>query len=82
MADKRIEFDFGHKATDTQARHLALILQAIEDTELESAESRTEFKKRLTTLQNDVAKLTRDILSGQLPLVAEVIEQEKLRKGE
>ena len=54
-----------------RARQIALILQAIDDTEREFAETKTEFKDRMTRLQNQLHTAKADILSGQLELVPE-----------
>lgn len=55
--------------SEERGKQLALILQAIYDTEREFAEQKTEFKDRMTRLQNQADTLRRDILSGQMSLV-------------
>lgn len=54
---------------EDRAKQLAMILQAIDDAEMEFAEYKTDFKKRMTTLVNHAAQLKRDILSGQLTIM-------------
>ena len=54
-----------------QAEHLALILKAIEDEEMNFAEERTSHKDRLERLHNFAYKLRCEILGGQMSLVPE-----------
>jgi len=54
--------------TSDRGKQLAMLLQAIADTEMEFAEQKTEFKDRMTRLHNEADKLRRDILSGQMSL--------------
>lgn len=56
--------------TTDRAKRLAMILQAIDDTEREFAETRTEYKDRMTRLRNQAFMLRTEIITGQeaLPL--------------
>ena len=62
--------------SDDKARHLALILQAIDDLEMEFAEYKTDYKERMTKLVNEAATLKRNILSGQMTLTDIAAEPE------
>lgn len=52
-----------------RARQIALLLQALDDLDRSFAEQKTEYKDSRTRLQNELGKLQRDILSGQMELV-------------
>lgn len=51
--------------SDGKATQLALIYQAIDEVFQERAEALADFKKRITTLQNEASYLRHEILSGQ-----------------
>lgn len=57
--------------SEERAKRLAMILQAIDDSERQFAEVRTDFKNRLQTLQNQSWALRQSILSGQAELPLE-----------
>lgn len=59
------------KPTTDRAKRLALIYQAIDDCEREFAETRTEYKDRITRLRNQAFMLRTEIISGQEPLPLE-----------
>jgi hypothetical protein len=48
---------------------LALIIKALDDMEREKQEYNAGWKERHTVLENQLAKLTGEVLSGQLTLV-------------
>jgi hypothetical protein len=54
-----------------QAERLALILQAIEDTERERKDWTKDWQSRMERLHNQAWSLRNEILSGQLSFVAE-----------
>jgi len=53
---------------DQKARQIALLLQAIDDIDMERAEFMTDYKERRTRLENELGKVKRDVLSGQMTL--------------
>lgn len=52
-----------------RAKQIALLLQAIEDLHAEKAEFLTEWKSRMTLLENQLGARKTEILTGQLSLV-------------
>ena len=52
-----------------QAKHLATLLQAIEDLQIEKIEYQAEFKKRMEKLKSEANGLKWEILSGQSNLL-------------
>jgi hypothetical protein len=55
--------------SDKRERCVALILQALDDMDRERAGYMTEYKDRRVKLENQLAQLRNEILSGQLTLV-------------
>jgi hypothetical protein len=55
--------------SEDRAKRIALLLQAIEDLHAEKAEFLTEWKSRMTVLENQLGTLRTEILTGQLTLV-------------
>lgn len=58
-----------------RARQIALLLQALHDLDAGFAAEKTSYKDSRTRLENELDKLRRDILSGQLELVPEPPEE-------
>jgi hypothetical protein len=55
--------------SDNRARQFALIVKALNDLDREIAEAKTGWKDRRTVLENQMAKLAGEELSGQLTLI-------------
>jgi len=62
-----------------QAKHLATLLQAIEDLQIEKIEYQAEFKKRMEKLKSEANGLKWEILSGQSNLLDPAEEQKGIR---
>jgi len=57
--------------SDDRSREFALIIRAMQDLAREMASTKAEWKDRSRRLENQLAKLSGDVLSGQLPLIPE-----------
>ena len=54
--------------SDDKAKRLAMLFRALEHMDREMAEFKTEWKERRTKLENELAALTDETLSGQMTL--------------